>query len=116
MIMIVKSAGALALAAWAGVAVAAEGPSSLAPVLALKSVTVTFPSGENVFPGGKSAEKLNTNCLICHSARMVLTQPALSKATWAEEVAKMRKAYGAPVAEADVPAIVDYLSGLHPSN
>lgn len=38
----------------------------------------------------------------------------MSKATWAEEVAKMAKVYGAPIAEQDVPAIVDYLAGLHP--
>jgi hypothetical protein len=45
---------------------------------------------------------------------MVLLQPPLSKQAWTDEVTKMRKVYGAPVAEADVPAIVDYLAALKP--
>jgi len=40
---------------------------------------------------------------------MVLTQPALPKATWEAEVHKMINTYKAPVAEKDVGAIVDYL-------
>jgi hypothetical protein len=43
---------------------------------------------------------------------MVLTQPALPRATWQAEVDKMRGTYKAPVAAADVPAIVDYLANL----
>jgi len=39
-----------------------------------------------------------------------LTQHNLSKATWAGVVDKMIHAYKAPVAETDVPAIVDYLT------
>ena len=49
------------------------------------------------------------DCLSCHSAGMVLTQPDLSKAAWTGIVEKMIHAYKAPVAEADVAAIVDYL-------
>jgi hypothetical protein len=41
---------------------------------------------------------------------MVLNQPALPKATWLAEVHKMINVYRAPVDEADVPAIVDYLA------
>jgi hypothetical protein len=41
---------------------------------------------------------------------MVLTQHNLPKATWAAVVDKMIHAYKAPVAEKDVPAIVDYLT------
>jgi hypothetical protein len=43
---------------------------------------------------------------------MVLTQPALSKAQWHEEVEKMRNAYKAPIDPKDVDAIVDYLVSL----
>jgi hypothetical protein len=35
---------------------------------------------------------VNGNCLACHSAGMVLTQPALSAAQWRAEVEKMRTA------------------------
>ncbi|WP_426438747.1 hypothetical protein [Bradyrhizobium genosp. P] len=63
-----------------------------------------------MFPGGAAADAINNNCLACHSADMVLNQPALPKATWEAEVHKMISAYKAPVGEADVPAIVDYLA------
>ena len=53
------------------------------------------------------------NCGSCHSADYVVTQPqgpAFKKAFWEAEVTKMIKVYGAPIDEADVPKIVDYLS------
>ena len=40
---------------------------------------------------------------------MVLTQPPLTKASWEDEVNKMRNIYKAPIAAEDVPAIVTYL-------
>ena len=76
----------------------------------LKSVSVDLPSSEIAFPGGAKAEAINANCLACHSAGMVLTQPGFSQATWAGVVDKMIHAYKAPVGEKDVPAIVDYLT------
>jgi cytochrome c5 len=78
----------------------------------LKSVNVDLPSGDRMFPNGPGSEAANNNCLACHSAGMVLTQPALSKAEWRSEVEKMRNAYKAPIEAADVDALVDYLVGL----
>jgi hypothetical protein len=43
---------------------------------------------------------------------MVLNQPALPRDTWEAEVRKMIKVYKAPVDEADVAAIVDYLATI----
>jgi hypothetical protein len=65
-----------------------------------------------LFPGGDKAEAINNNCLACHSAGMVLTQPHLSRAEWQSEVDKMRNIYKAPIAAEDVVEIVDYLAGL----
>ncbi|WGD50213.1 cytochrome c [Bradyrhizobium sp. CB1650] len=79
----------------------------LAP--AITSTTVELPSGDALFPSGSSVEAINNNCLACHSADMVLNQPALSKSAWESEVRKMINAYKAPIDESDVPAIVDYL-------
>jgi cytochrome c5 len=76
----------------------------------LRSVNVEFPDPERLFPGGDKAEALNNNCLACHSAGMVLTQPYLSRAEWQSEVDKMRNIYKAPIAAEDVAAIVDYLA------
>ena len=76
----------------------------------LRSVSVEFPDPARLFPGGDKAEAINNNCLACHSAGMVLTQPYLSRAEWQSEVDKMRNIYKAPIAAEDVPAIVDYLA------
>jgi hypothetical protein len=71
---------------------------------------VEFPDPGRLFPGGDKAEAINNNCLACHSAGMVLTQPYLSRAEWQSEVDKMRNIYKAPIAAEDVTAIVDYLA------
>ncbi len=92
------------LSCGATVAVAAE------TGFTFKSVNVDLPTGDRVFPGGAAAEAINGNCVTCHSAGMVLNQPALARATWAAEVAKMVAVYKAPVNAEDVPAIVDYLA------
>ncbi|HVJ53419.1 MAG TPA: cytochrome c [Aliidongia sp.] len=76
----------------------------------LKSVKVELPTGERMFPGGKEADAINGNCLACHSAGMVLNQPALPRAAWDAEVHKMINVYKAPVDEADVAPIVAYLA------
>jgi cytochrome c5 len=78
----------------------------------LHSVNVDFPDPGRMFPGDAKADAINNNCLACHSAGMVLTQPALPRAEWQSEVEKMRSTYKAPVEESDVPAIVDYLVAL----
>jgi hypothetical protein len=44
---------------------------------------------------------------------MVMNQPALPKAAWQAEVAKMRNLFKAPIAESDVPAIVQYLTAIN---
>jgi cytochrome c553 len=78
----------------------------------LKSVKADLPDSDKMFPDGPGSDAINNNCLACHSADMVLNQPALSKQAWAAEVAKMINAYKAPVASEDVGPIVDYLADL----
>jgi hypothetical protein len=77
--------------------------------ITLRSVTVELPGSDRMFPGA-DADALSSNCLACHSAGMVLNQPAISKTAWQQEVDKMRSQYKAPIDEADVPAIVAYLA------
>jgi len=74
----------------------------------LKSESVNFPDSDKTFPG-PGADAINNNCLSCHSAGMVLTQPALSKDAWTAEVHKMIANYKAPIDPNDVDAIVAYL-------
>jgi len=77
--------------------------------LSLKSVSVDLPPGDDMFPNGPGADAINNNCLACHSAEMVLNQPALPMLEWHAEVDKMRTAYKAPIDPKDVDAILDYL-------
>ena len=77
--------------------------------LSLKSVSVDLPAGDDMFPNGPGADAINNNCLACHSADMVLNQPALPMSEWHAEVDKMRTAYKAPIDPKDVDAILDYL-------
>ena len=43
------------------------------------SVKVELPTGDRMYPGGNTANAINNDCLACHSAGMVLNQPALTK-------------------------------------
>jgi cytochrome c5 len=80
--------------------------------LSLKSVSVDLPFGDRMFPDGHGSDLVNSNCLACHSAGMVLNQPVLSKAQWRTEVEKMRTAYKAPIDPKDVDPIVEYLVSI----
>lgn len=75
----------------------------------LKSESIQLPFGTSDFPDGPGVEAVKKNCLLCHSPRMILYQPALTKEGWTKEVDKMINVFKAPVAEEDVPAIIGYL-------
>jgi hypothetical protein len=92
--------------------VATSRAASADSALVLKSVSVQLPTGDRTFPDGPGADAINNNCLVCHSAGMVLNQPAMSETAWAGEVQKMRSVYKAPVSDQDAAAIVAYLTRL----
>ena len=83
------------------------GSASAAPIsYALPDETAAFKPGPNL-------EVVQNNCTACHSADYVKTQPRgekFRKDFWAAEVTKMIKVYGAPIEDADVGKIVDYLT------
>lgn len=97
-------------------ALLASAPALAQQLPTIKSTTVDFPAGDSMFPGGPSADAINQNCLACHSADMVLNQPALPKATWEAEVHKMINTYKAPVDSDDIAPIVDYLVKIKGAN
>jgi mono/diheme cytochrome c family protein len=84
-------------------------PARAAPALTLKSARIELPDSDTRFQG-PGADAINNNCLSCHSAGMVLNQPALPRAVWRATVEKMIHTYMAPVDKQDVAAIVDYLT------
>ena len=76
-------------------------------------VTITLPAETAAFNPGKGLELAQFNCLICHSADYIRTQPPMPRKFWEAEVKKMREKYGAPTQEATVPALVDYLAATY---
>jgi len=86
------------------------GAASAAPVVYdLPSETAAFKPGSNV-------DVVMNNCTGCHSSDYISLQPRGSKFGrdfWQAEVTKMIKVYGAPISEADIPKIVDYLAATY---
>nr|WP_310523780.1 hypothetical protein [Polymorphobacter sp.] len=82
-------------------------------VMAFSPVRVELPDGAmSTSFGGSDSGIVDGNCLACHSADFVRGQPVLTAAEWTAEVAKMRKVYKAPIAEADDAAIVAWLVAM----
>jgi cytochrome c5 len=76
-------------------------------------VRVALPANDEPFPPGIGADIAGSQCLICHSAGMVLTQPPLKKDEWRAEIMKMRSAYGAPIPDHQVDALSEYLKNIN---
>jgi hypothetical protein len=94
---------------------AAAAISSLA-VASASPISYELPPETAAFKPGPNLETTQNNCTGCHSADYILTQPRNVKSKrdfWQAEVTKMIKVYGAPIDEADVPKIVDYLSATY---
>jgi mono/diheme cytochrome c family protein len=90
----------------------ATGKAATGPVQKWTKVEVDLPASQAVFPPGNGADIANGQCLMCHSAGMVLRQPPLSQDAWTGEIEKMRSAYGAPIPADQVEALARYLSAL----
>ncbi len=75
-------------------------------------VSVELPASVTQFPDGEGAVIANSQCLICHSADMVLRQPERTQEEWKATINKMRTAYGAPLPAEQVDALAAYLSRL----
>jgi sulfite dehydrogenase (cytochrome) subunit B len=87
-------------------------------VVAARAVPVVYklPEEAAAFKPGPNLEVVQANCTGCHSSDYVNTQPRNVKSKkdfWQAEVTKMIKVYGAPIEDADVPRIVDYLAATY---
>jgi mono/diheme cytochrome c family protein len=76
-------------------------------------VKVELPESDEPFPPGIGADIATSQCLICHSAGMVLTQPPLKKDEWRAEIMKMRSAYGATIPDDQVDGLSEYLKNIN---
>jgi sulfite dehydrogenase (cytochrome) subunit B len=79
-------------------------------------VSYTLPEETAEFKPGPNVDVVKGNCAACHSADYIQTQPRGEKFKrdfWQAEVTKMIKVYGAPIDDADVPKIIDYLAATY---
>jgi sulfite dehydrogenase (cytochrome) subunit B len=96
--------------ALATIATLSLGSANAAPV------SYTLPEETAVLKPGPNLEVAQNNCTACHSADYINTQPRgpkFKKDFWQAEVTKMIKLYGAPIDDADVGKIVDYLAATY---
>jgi mono/diheme cytochrome c family protein len=89
-------------------------PLALAGVMAANAAPVDYklPEETAALKPGPNLEVAQNNCTACHSSDYIKTQPIMKskKDFWQAEVTKMIKVYGAPIDDADVPRLVEYLS------
>lgn len=94
-------------------------PVALAALLALGAcqdsapdfapMDIALPQDSIALPDRPGVEVVTANCTACHSADMILNQPALTRAQWQSTLTKMREVYKASIDSAAEPAILDYL-------
>ena len=72
--------------------------------------SMELPVIQTQMKSGPGLDKVSTLCNICHSLDYITTQPPFSKAQWTATVNKMIKVMGAPIAEEDAKAIINYLA------
>ena len=58
--------------------------------------------------------KAQANCTMCHSAEYMLYQPpSAARPYWDAMVHRMKTVFKAPIADEDMPEIVDYLAATY---
>ena len=78
------------------------------------ALAIAFPAAAEEKPvqlkKAPGLDKVEGNCSGCHSLDyIVMNSPFPNAALWDAEVAKMIKAFGAPISETDAKVIADYL-------
>lgn len=69
-----------------------------------------LPRETAAFKPGPGVEAVKTQCLLCHSAEYVSTQPRLPRAFWKANVEKMKAKFGAPIPVEQMDTLVEYLA------
>ena len=85
--------------------------SQLTEMKPVKEIDLDYHAPD--LPPGPGQDAFATQCVICHSPRYVLNQPAFPRKVWTAEVHKMVKGYGAPIDPAQEKVIVNYLVSWH---
>src|SRR5206468_2701599 len=76
----------------------------------------SLPPETAAFKNGPGVEIALAQCVLCHSADYVSTQPRLPRASWKASVQKMRDKYGVPLPENQLEPLTDYLVRTYGTN
>jgi mono/diheme cytochrome c family protein len=85
----------------------------IAAIAALPVAATLALGGEEkiVLKDGQGVELVRKDCVSCHSLDYIpLNSPFLDHKGWEATVAKMQKAYGAPIPQEDAAPIAEYLA------
>ena len=87
---------------------------ALALPVAAKDITLP-PDGVQLTPSALPGfAKAQANCTMCHSAEYMRYQPPnAARPYWDAMVHRMKAVFKAPIADEDMPAIVDYLAATY---
>ncbi len=79
------------------------------PQVTFADAAIVLPDDPLELPDGPGRQAVIENCTACHSPSTMLQQPQMSREKWKSIVGKMVEVYKAPVEEASIPLIIDYL-------
>lgn len=82
----------------------------VAPARATTVKTIDLPHFPPILPPGPGLEAVETNCVVCHSPRLITDQPDFPREKWAEIVHKMVETFGGHVTPEDQEKIIGYLA------
>ena len=71
---------------------------------------IELPVEKATFKPGKGADLATSYCYTCHSVEYITTQPPLPRKFWEGAVIKMKEKFGAPIPEASIQDLTDYLT------
>jgi cytochrome c5 len=83
-----------------------------APEVAFADASITLPDDPAQLPDLPGRDAVIANCTACHSPSTMMQQPQVDRAKWESLVGKMISTYKAPVDEAAIPQIVDYMLAM----
>lgn len=79
------------------------------PDVTFADASITLPDDPLALPDLPGRDAVIANCTACHSPSTMLQQPRIPAAKWESIICKMVEVYKAPIDQAAVPAIVQYM-------
>ena len=71
---------------------------------------IELPVEKATYKEGKGSDLASAYCYTCHSAEYVTSQPPLPRKFWEGAVIKMKEKFGAPIPDASIQELTDYLT------